>query len=261
VSALDLALLAGLALVLGGVAYWRHRRRASARLARVSRAANRRSRARPRWSAWLVRRPVLAGTAAVALGSGGALALAGPVAAVLVGVYCLMATLAARRHLLRRDGERLVAGLLDAVDATAEGLRAGALPDGSTLNDLLAGAPSDGSVVGVARARLAAAYRLSESLGVPLVGLLERVDADLRSGQALRAEMAAQLSGAQTSTAVLLPLPLLGLWVGAAIGIDPVQQLLHTPLGAGCAASAVALQWLGLLWTGRMVRSVTAEAR
>ncbi|MFI5915525.1 type II secretion system F family protein [Dactylosporangium sp. NPDC051541] len=181
-----------------------------------------------------------------------------PVASVIVAVYCLLALLALHHRIRRRDSERDVARLIDAVDATAEGLRAGALPDGSAVPALAAG--SDRTLA-VARGRLAAAYRLSEHLGVPLADLLERVEADLRAGQALRGEMAAQLAGAQTSTVVLLPLPLIGLWVGSALGADPAQQLLHTTLGAACALTACGLQCGGLLWTGRMVRAATAEVR
>ncbi|MER7273617.1 hypothetical protein ABT369_04100 [Dactylosporangium sp. NPDC000244] len=278
-TAIDLALVAGALLVTGWVAFWLCARSPAARLARVSREARRRPNTRPRLEQLLLRRPARVCSAVPLLGAGGALVIEGPVAALLIGVYSLMALLAVRRHLLRRDGERLVTGLLDAVDATAEGLRAGALSDGSNLNALLAdpapskgvpiagstasGGPvrSDGPAVEAARARLGAAYRLSESLGVPLVELLERVEADLRSGQALRADMAAQLAGAQTSTAVLLPLPLLGLWVGASVGVDPARQLLHTHLGAACAVTAVGMQWLGLLWTSRMVSAATAEVR
>jgi tight adherence protein B len=113
----------------------------------------------------------------------------------------------------------------------------------------------------VAGARLDAAYRLSETLGVPLADLLDRVDADLRSGQTLRGGVAAQLSSAQATAVVLLALPVAGLWVGAALGTHPVRQLLHTPLGAACAVAAAALQCGGFLWTGAMVRAATSEVR
>ncbi|MEV0130454.1 hypothetical protein AB0H83_18575 [Dactylosporangium sp. NPDC050688] len=119
----------------------------------------------------------------------------------------------------------------------------------------------DDAAVLVALARLEAAHRVSEALGTPLADLLDQVDADLRAGQALRLNLAAQTSGAQTTTALLVGLPAAGLWLGAGIGVDPVGQLLHTPLGAACAVTAVALQCAGLLWTGRMVRSVAAGVR
>jgi tight adherence protein B len=253
---------AGALLVGGSAWFWWRTRRPVVRLVRLTRSRPERSApGGPRLELILLRRPVLTGVAVLAVVSGGAFALSGPVAAVLLGVYSAMALLAVRLRLVRRDAERFVARLLDAVDATAEGLRAGALPDGSPVR-ALPDAASDrwaGASAEVPRARLAAAYVLSETLGVPLVDLLERVEADLRSGQALRADMGAQLAGAQTATAVLLPLPLVGLWVGAVLGTDPLRQLLHTPLGAACAVSAVAMQGGGLLWTSRMVRSATAE--
>ncbi|WP_327007000.1 hypothetical protein OHA72_06790 [Dactylosporangium sp. NBC_01737] len=117
------------------------------------------------------------------------------------------------------------------------------------------------AAVSVALARLEAAHRVSEALGTPLADLLDQVEADLRAGQALRLNLAAQTSGAQTTTTLLVGLPAGGLWLGAGIGVDPVGQLLHTPLGAACAITAVALQCAGLLWTGRMVRSVVSEVR
>ncbi|GAA3236953.1 type II secretion system F family protein [Dactylosporangium siamense] len=117
------------------------------------------------------------------------------------------------------------------------------------------------AAVSVALARLEAARRVSEALGTPLADLLDQVEADLRAGQALRLNLAAQTSGAQTTTTLLVGLPAAGLWLGVGIGVDPVGQLLHTPLGAACGITAVALQCAGLLWTGRMVRSVVAEVR
>ncbi|GAB3867720.1 type II secretion system F family protein [Dactylosporangium cerinum] len=117
------------------------------------------------------------------------------------------------------------------------------------------------AAVSVALARLEAAQRVSEALGTPLADLLDQVEADLRAGQTLRLNLGAQTSGAQTTTTLLVGLPAAGLWLGAGIGVDPLGQLLHTPLGAACAITAVALQCAGLLWTGRMVRSVVAEVR
>ncbi|WP_432983782.1 type II secretion system F family protein [Dactylosporangium sp. CA-233914] len=185
---------------------------------------------------------------------------------MLAAAYAAMAVVTVRRRLVRRDAERLVAALLDAVDATAEGLRAGALPDGDPAREGTRSRPDPaerwaGAVAHVARARLDAAYRLHEALGVPLVDLLERVESDLRAGQAVRAGMAVQLSAAHATAAVLLLLPVAGLWVGAALGTRPLWLLLHTPLGAACAVTAAAMQCGGFLWTARMVHAATAEVR
>ncbi|MER7003096.1 hypothetical protein ABT297_08630 [Dactylosporangium sp. NPDC000555] len=316
-TAFDLAIVAGMALIAGWLAYWLRRRRAATRLARLTRASavarvragsdaasgapgaavpgGRGSRRTGRGDlgrraeAALLRRPVTAGGAAIALLCGAALLLAGPVAAVVAALYALMALVTVRRRLVRQEGERRVAALLDAVDATAEGLRAGTIQDGTAAQTSTSaqsprtnamvpsamaagGTAAGGKAAGrqgrwaeaaaeVAQARLEAAYRLSEALGVPLADLLDRVDADLRSGQALRGGVAAQLSAAQATSAVLLALPLAGLWVGAALNTHPVRQLLHTPLGAACAVVAVALQCGGFLWTVRMVHAATAEVR
>ncbi|MEV8514416.1 hypothetical protein [Dactylosporangium sp. NPDC051484] len=310
-SAFDLAIAAGVALTAGWLAYGLRRRRAATRLARLTRTSavtrtsagsdaasaapgaavprgrgsrgTRRGDLGRRAEAALLRRPVAAGGAVIALLTGAALLLAGPVAAVVAALYALMVLVTVRRRLVRQEGERRVAALLDAIDATAEGLRAGTIQDGIAAqtstsaqtpktNPMLpraAGGRAAGGRQGrwaeaaaeVAQARLEAAYRLSEALGVPLADLLDRVDADLRSGQALRGGVAAQLSAAQATSAVLLALPLAGLWVGAALNTHPVRQLLHTPLGAACAVVAVALQCGGFLWTVRMVHAATTEVR
>ncbi|GAA2385925.1 hypothetical protein [Dactylosporangium salmoneum] len=274
----DLALTAGAALTAGWAVYLLRRRGAARRLARLTRAAVTAEESPTRGSTSgltggrraervLLRRPVPATAAVVALLAGPALALAGPVAALVAALYALMALIALRRRLARREAEQRVAALLDALDTTTEELRAGIIPDGAAAARGARGphpmrrARRAGAAVEVAGARLDAACRLSEALGVPLADLLDRVDADLRSGQALRIAAAAQLSAAQATTVVLLALPLAGLWVGAAIGTHPARQLLHTPLGAACAVVAVTLQCGGFLWTGRMVQGATAEVR
>ncbi|MFD0824011.1 hypothetical protein ACFQ0D_38100, partial [Micromonospora zhanjiangensis] len=51
---------------------------------------------------------------------------------------------------------------------------------------------------------------------------------------------------------LLAVLPSGGVALGYVIGADPVQVLLHTPVGAGCALGAVVLQVAGLAWTARL---------
>jgi tight adherence protein B len=277
VSAFDLAIAVWVALTAGWIVLWLRRRRVGGRLARLTRPpaaapARRwagRSELRQRVGRALLRRPLASGLAVVSLACGASLLLAGPVAAVVAALYSVMALVGAHRRQVRRDGDRTVGELLDAIDAASGELRAG-IPAGgqpSTADTAGTGGAEGGgrrreeAAVLVARARLAAAHRLSDSLGVPLADLLDRVDADLRAGQALRGGVAAQTSSAQATTVVLLAMPLVGLWVGAALGTDPVRQLLHTPFGAACAVAAVGLQCGGFLWTSRMVHAVTAEVR
>ena len=305
-SAVDLALSAGVVLTTGWLFFLR-RRRARARLARLSRsgpvAASRRSARRParlgvrlgvRAAAALVERPVATTVAGAALVGGALLLLAGPVAAVVIVLYVVLALAAGHRRLARKAADQALTDLLDAIDTAAGELRAGIVAsadldgfrprhpegDGAGRVDGAGRRVTDrraaqraasrterrarrlgDAAIAVAVARLEAAHRVSSALGMPLADLLDRVDADLRSAQALRVNITAQTSSAQATAVLLLGLPLVGLWLGAALGVDPVGQLLHTRLGAGCALIAVALQCAGLLWTSRMVRGVTTEVR
>jgi tight adherence protein B len=193
----------------------------------------------------------VAGLAALAAGG----LSGGPVLALIAGAYVTLAANAWRRQVARRRLDRTYTQLLHAIENAASDLRAGLVPD----------APPPGPVqvdaaLAAAVARLDAAYRISEALGTPLADLLDRVDADLRAGQRLRLAVRAQTAGAQATSLLLAGLPVVGLGLGASLGVDPVDQLLHTPVGAGCGLGAVVLQCLGLAWTARLVRGATTEA-
>ncbi|MFE9955905.1 hypothetical protein [Micromonospora sp. NPDC005299] len=179
--------------------------------------------------------------AAAVVGAGAGALLGGPVSALVLAAY---GTLAARA-VVRRQAHR-AAGLahrryLDQLGALAADLRAG-LPAGGTIGD------------GPRRtARLArAAVRLADRTGAPLAELLERVEADARAADRGLAAAAAQAAGARATAWLLAALPLGGIGLGYAIGVDPVAVLLHTPVGGGSAVAAVALQIGGLLWAERL---------
>ncbi|WP_327023196.1 hypothetical protein [Micromonospora sp. NBC_01739] len=97
-----------------------------------------------------------------------------------------------------------------------------------------------------------AAVRLAERTGAPLADLIERIEADARSTDRGMAAAAAQAAGARATAWLLAALPLGGIGLGYGIGVDPLEVLLHTPIGAGCAAAAIALQVIGLLWADRL---------
>lgn len=103
--------------------------------------------------------------------------------------------------------------------------------------------------------RLATAWRLAESSGVPLADILERLDTEFRDRELVRLRTAAQVAGARVTTVLLAALPAAGLLLGAAIGAHPLQVLLHTPAGAACAVGAMLLQLLGVLWSARLSRA------
>jgi tight adherence protein B len=98
----------------------------------------------------------------------------------------------------------------------------------------------------------AAVWRLAEQTGAPAADLVARIEADARAGDRSRATAAAQAAGARATALLLAALPAGGIALGYGIGVNPLQVLLHTPLGAVCAALAVLLQCAGLLWADRL---------
>ncbi|SCL17351.1 tight adherence protein B [Micromonospora rhizosphaerae] len=222
-------------------------------------------------------------------GIGGA--LAGPVAAVVLGAYAALGVRAVLRRQAGRRADRARRQSLDQLCALAADLRAG-LPVTAAVDGPLAGEPEsrpvDGShaggpgsrpVDGSARARpvrqpcfssaegpgltpsdgparirhlARAAVRLADDTGAPLAELLERIEADARAADRGLAAAAAQAAGARATAWLLAALPLGGIALGYAIGVDPVAVLVHTPIGGGSAVLAVALQIGGLLWAERL---------
>jgi tight adherence protein B len=103
-----------------------------------------------------------------------------------------------------------------------------------------------------ALARLTAAWQVAEIAGAPLADLLERVEADTRSRIAVRSTLTAQAAGTQATAWLLMAMPVVGIGIGTGIGVNPLRILLHTPIGAVCAAVAVLLQVAGLAWSARL---------
>ncbi|MER6596151.1 hypothetical protein ABT214_30735, partial [Micromonospora purpureochromogenes] len=70
-----------------------------------------------------------------------------------------------------------------------------------------------------------------------------------------------QAAGARATALLLAALPLGGIGLGYSIGADPVAVLLHTPVGAVSALTAMGLQIGGLLWAERLGGTPDASAR
>ncbi|GAA0737888.1 hypothetical protein Drose_01145 [Dactylosporangium roseum] len=271
---INLAVTAGTVLAVVFALLWlRHRRPAAARLVRISgppdetaARSGRLARLSRRAARVLIERPVAALIAVVPLVGGIALLVGGPVAAVVTVLYAATASTAARRIMVRRLVNRVLGDLLEAVEAATGDLRAGIVAGVEDLTARASGSPipapvRDDAAVRTAVARLEAAQRVGAELGIPLAGLLDRVDADVRAGQALRIEAAGQTSTAQATAMLLMCLPVMGLWIGTVVGTDPIQQLLHTPLGGACAVIGVTLQTAGFFWTVRILAGIGEEAR
>ncbi|WP_348650239.1 hypothetical protein [Verrucosispora sp. WMMD573] len=208
--------------------------------------------------------------------------LAGPVAATALAGYGTLGVRALRRRATVGRADRERRERLDQLAALAGDLRVGlpvpvatqvltsAPPSAASAaaqmvrpDEADAGQPvgperrlSDDSAPGSAGDRLGrlagAAVRLAERTGAPLADLVERIEADARSTDRGLAAAAAQASGARATAWLLAALPLGGIGLGYGIGVDPLQVLLHTPVGGACAIAAVGLQVIGLLWAERL---------
>jgi tight adherence protein B len=203
---------------------------------------------RPRW--------VVRGAAALAAVP--ASVLAGPVAGAIVGVYFGLGA----RAVLRRSADRTRAATrsrdLDHLCALAADLRAGLPPTGRPVGSTSEGAPitpDPKPEPDRLRQLVAALWGLAERTGAPVADLVERIEADARAMDRAHASAAAQAAGARATAWLLAGLPVGGIALGYGIGADPLQVLLHTPLGAACAGGAIALQLGGLAWSDRLSRA------
>ncbi|WP_049558698.1 type II secretion system F family protein [Nonomuraea sp. SBT364] len=126
---------------------------------------------------------------------------------------------------------------------------AAARDGGDVSSALLSAAPDQG---GEGLRRLAACWDVGVTVGAGLTALVERVASTLRTAQAHRQDVAAQLAGPRTTARMLAALPALGLLMGAALGMRPLDFLLGGVPGLLCLAAGLALDACGLWWTHRM---------
>ncbi|RSM64622.1 hypothetical protein DMB66_19290 [Actinoplanes sp. ATCC 53533] len=209
--------------------------------------------------------------AAVLTGAATGWIVAGPVAGLVLAAYGALGARAAVRRAGRRRAVAARSRSLDNLNALAADLRAGLAIGPLGAASTTAGSAAAGSAQrfsGVAAGddaaqshelfdpRLAeltaAVWRLAEQTGAPAADLVERIEADARAGDRSRAMAAAQAAGAQATALLLAALPIGGIALGYGIDVDPLQVLLHTPMGAACAIGAVLLQSVGLLWADRL---------
>lgn len=211
-----------------------------------------------------------------------ALVCAGPLQAAAVGI---LAATSLRLRSAGRERRSALTRLGDwerALDGTVAAMRAGATP--ADALDRVAGHDSSstrtetiGSVAEVLRsaravarlgggaarslrahgdpvaADLGAAWRLAERHGVPLVGVLDGLRADVagRRERSLRVEAA--LAGPRATAVILTALPALGVLMGSGLGADPLGTLARGSLGGILCLLGAGLLAAGLLWTHRIV--------
>lgn len=102
---------------------------------------------------------------------------------------------------------------------------------------------------------LAACFDIAEASGCPLADVLTRFAAQLEVEDDAEAARQTALAGPKATVALLTWLPLMGLGLGMALGVDPLSILVGTPLGVAAFAAGAALTVAGRVWSARLVRS------
>jgi tight adherence protein B len=208
--------------------------------------------------------------------------LGGLVAGIAAAVYGGVGVRAALGHRRQRAEAAAHRAAVDALAGLADDLRAGRPPAAALTTAMTAmaadvdevtrsalrcvagaaaagiGVPSALRAVGHPAlhgllARLAAVWALSDA-GVPLAGLLDRLEAECRAARRATERAAAQLAAARTTARLLAGLPAVGLLLGHLLGAQPLEVVTGTTLGGVSALAAIALQVAGSAWVGRISR-------
>lgn len=127
---------------------------------------------------------------------------------------------------------------------------ASALADGRDVGEAVREVSDDPQLIVIAQA-----WQLAAALGIPLAGVLARVDDDVQARRDQNRVVAAALAGPRSSATLLAGLPVLGIVLGLAMGAHPLHVLLDTGGGRLLLAGGVVLDAAGILWTARLISS------
>ncbi|MBT0767365.1 hypothetical protein KIH74_00430 [Kineosporia sp. J2-2] len=141
----------------------------------------------------------------------------------------------------------IVAGMLAVGGTTAEGLR-------------LAASTCEGPGV-EALGWLATTAEVVQRSGAPAAAIFDGIGDGLLAQIAESDEREVALAGPRATARVLAALPLIGLLLGAVLGVNSLGVLFGTRPGLACLAAGLGLWWAGRAWTARLVRSVSEESR
>jgi len=106
---------------------------------------------------------------------------------------------------------------------------------------------------------VAAAWSVAETVGAPLADTLRVVADSVRDDVELRADVRVALAEPTASARLMMWLPLLGLIVGAGLGLDTIGVLFRTPAGGACLVTGIVLILLARRWTKRLVRAAQPD--
>lgn len=197
---------------------------------------------------------------------------AGPVPGCLAGICGAALGWCWWSHRRERDVDRDQAALATAVGVLAEEYSAGATLGSAfrssaptagrfaaalTQAGVLASygaAPERALAADPALAPIAVACGLVGRTGASLIDLLAGIRSDLAADRATRRAVAAAVAGPRTSAILLATLPVVGMMMGMAMGVDPARVLLRTPVGLTALSVGVLLDLVGLAWTLRLTR-------
>ncbi|KUM35390.1 hypothetical protein [Arthrobacter sp. EpRS71] len=104
---------------------------------------------------------------------------------------------------------------------------------------------------------LAACLDIAETSGCPLADLLTRFAAQLEAEEDSEAARQTALAGPKATVRLLSWLPVFGLGLGMALGVDPLGILLNNFLGVATFAAGLLLTAAGRVWSSRLVASAT----
>jgi tight adherence protein B len=172
-------------------------------------------------------------------------------------VIAFCAALAGEVRAGRQPEQALLAAGVSGLGAPAAGLLAAARYGGDVPAALRRAAGRPGAE---GLAAVAACWQVAVDGGASLATGLDRVAQSLRAERDQREELRSQLAGPRATALVLAALPLAGLLLGAAMGVQPLRVLLHTAPGLGCLAAGVALEWAGLSWASAIIRHAERSA-
>lgn len=96
---------------------------------------------------------------------------------------------------------------------------------------------------------------------MPLADVLTRFAAQLEVESDADAARQTALAGPKATVTLLTWLPLMGLGLGMALGVDPLAMLLGTPLGLAALLGGAALTVAGRLWSARLVATAAGTGK
>jgi tight adherence protein B len=115
-------------------------------------------------------------------------------------------------------------------------------------------APPSGDMSAVWRA-----WIVGSTSGAALADVLRRAGADLAARAEQHRRVAAALAGPTASAGIVAGLPLLGLALGAGLGVHPVSVLFGSPGGRATAALGLIFDLAGVAWTRRILRAARRQ--